>query len=306
MRRRTVGALAVVAAAVAAIVVFLSPGSASPAACSAVRLSGDPALHHPMALTRHGSFLYVADAGRGVVKKLRRDGTMVAEWRGFERPVAAAVAADGAVLVADFLADVIVETDSAGVEVRRWGDSGTGDGQFDAPAGVALGPGGDVYVSDFYNHRVQRFRRDGRFVASWGSKGIRPGRFRFPTGVALDAAGRVLVADAFNHRIQVFSPEGRREAVHGGRLWGLGGSGPGRFRVAKEVAVDAEDAVWVADAFNGRVQKLDPSGAALALWDGAADSVAPVRYPAGLAPDGAGGVFVTDFFGSRLTRVSCP
>lgn len=290
-----------------AAVFFLVPlgSEPSPERCSAVPLSGDPALDHPMALVRADDFLYVADAGNGAVKKLRPDGRVMAVWGGFERPVAVAIAGDGAVLVADFLADEVVELDSTGMRIGAWGRTGSGPGELDAPAGIALAPDGTVYVSDFYNHRVQRFRRDGRFLSTWGRRGIRPGRFRFPAGIAFDAAGRLVVADAFNHRVQVFSADGRREAVHGGWLWGLGGSRPGRFRVAKEVAVDPRGAIWVADAFNGRIQKLAESGSVLAVWDGANDAAAPVRYPAGVAPDGAGGVFVTDFFGSGMVRVTC-
>lgn len=304
MRRRSIAALVVAAGGAAAVALF-ARANAPPERCSAALLPADPELKHPMAIVRSGGSLYVADAGNGVVKKLRPDGSVAATWDGFERPVGVAAAADGALLVADFLADAVVELDSTGTETRRWGRTGPGDGEFDAPAGLAIGDDGEVCVSDFYNHRVQRFRRDGRFVASWGGKGILPGRFRFPAGLAVDGAGRVLVADAFNHRVQVFSPDGRREAVYGGWIWGLGGGGPGWFRVAKEVAVDEQGFIWVADAFNGRVQKLDPSGSALAVWNGADDRAAPVRYPAGVAPDGAGGLFTTDFFGSGVTRVSC-
>lgn len=296
-------ATAAAAVAVALIVVAVRPPVES---CFATLAPGDPALDHPMGGVWAGGFLYVADAGNGAVKKLRPDGSIVAEWGGFDRPVAVAVTPEGGVLVADFLADAVVELDSTGAEVRRWGGSGEEEGEFDAPAGLALGPDGDVYVSDFYNHRVQRFRRDGRFVSAWGERGIRPGRFRFPTGIAVAPDGRVVVADAFNHRIQVFDLDGRSTERWGGIGWGIGGGRPGWFRVAKEVALDSTGHAWVADAFNGRVQTLDDRGAVVAVWEGATEGAQPIRYPAGVAVDGEGTGFVTDFFGSGIRRVVCP
>lgn len=305
MTGRTIAGLGLlVAGLTAAVVILLWPPS--PERCSAVLLDGDPALENPMDLTWADGFLYVADAGNGSVKKLGPDGAVEAEWSGFERPVAVAVAAGGDVLVADFLADEVIVLDSSGAVSDRWGESGSRDGGFDAPSGIAVGPDGDVYVSDFYNHRVQRFGPDGEFLASWGERGIRGGRFRFPTGVAVAPGGRVLVADAFNHRVQVFTAEGEYEDRWGGIGWGIGGGWPGWFRVAKEVAVDPTGYVWVADSFNGRLQRFDAAGSVAGLWDGATGNADSIRYPAGVAVDAQGAAFVTDFFGSGVRKVRCP
>jgi hypothetical protein len=46
---------------------------------------------------------------------------------------------------------------STGVFVRKWGSSGSGDGQFNKAAGVAVDGAGNVYVTDLQNNLVQEF-----------------------------------------------------------------------------------------------------------------------------------------------------
>lgn len=262
-------------------------------------------LDQPMGLAWSEGRLYVADAEDESIEVLGADGSPLAEWRLFQRPVDVA-AHGGFVYVADFLADRVVKLGHDGDVVARWGGSGDGPGEFDAPAGLAIAPDASVYVSDFYHHRIQRFDPEGRVLGVWGRPGSWPGELHYPTEVAVDARGRVLVADAFNHRVQIFTPDGEPLQSWGGVLgYGLPGGWPRWFRVPKSVAVDAAGAVYVADAFNGRVQNLARDGTFQATWEGPAGKSGALRYPAGLTVDGQGGVFVSDFFASRLWRIRC-
>lgn len=160
---------------------------------------------------------------------------------------------------------------------------------------------GTVYVSDFYNHRIQRFDREGRFLGEWGERGRTRGRFRYPTGIAV-GQNEVYVADAFNHRIQVFSPEGEYLRQWGGIGFGVGGSWPGWFFLAKEVALDSAGDVYVVDAFNDRLQKFTRDGKLLALWD---PDDPPLRYPSGVAVGPDETVFVSEFDASRVQALQC-
>ena len=88
--------------------------------------------------------------------------------------------------------------------VKKWGSSGTGDGQFERPQGIALDSSGNVYVGDS-NNQIQKFDSNGKFITKWGSEGTGDGQFQNPSGIAMGSLGNVYVTDWGNNRIQVFS-----------------------------------------------------------------------------------------------------
>ncbi len=64
-----------------------------------------------------------------------------------------------------------------------------------------------------------------------------------------------------NSQVRVFDTEG--DPV---RTWGGFGEGPGRFADPIGIAVGTDGDLYVADRFNGRVQRLTPRGAPVAQW----------------------------------------
>lgn len=305
--RVLVAALLLVAVTALAVFVFYMPGPSG--RCRAVRrwavsAPAGTALSHPMALAWSRGALYVAAAERGAVERYDPDGTRLSVWTGLGRPVAVALT-DSLVYVADFLGDRIIVLASDGHFLRSWGRHGSGPGEFDAPSGVALDRAGTVYVTDFYNHRVQAFTADGRFLRTWGGNGRRSGKLHFPTDVAVSPAGEVLAADGFNHRVQRFTGDGRYVGKWGGIGYGVPGSWPGWFALAKDVAVDTAGRVYVADAFNGRVQVFTPEGNLLAIWGDGQPERRPLRYASAVAVGPQGHVYVSDFYGTQLWELSC-
>lgn len=286
---------------------LLAPGAPPGLRCSVVTRWGDggpggPAaaqLHHPMGLAWSSGTLYVADAEHGALKLFREDGGFVTAWSGFERPVAVA-ATGSAVYVADFLTDRVTKLSHRGSVLVRWGRAGRGAGQFEAPSGIAVDSAGEVYVADFYNHRIEKFDGEGAFLLAWGAKGRWRGRFRYPTGISVSPDGEVFVADAYNHRVQKFTTDGQYVGMWGGLQYGIPGSRPGWFRLAKDVAVDSRGDAYVADAFNHRLQGFTSQGALLGVWDDPR-----LRYPAGVAVGRRGDVYVSDFFGNAIWKLGC-
>ena len=57
------------------------------------------------------------------------------------------------------------------------------------------------------------------------------------------------VADQFNHRVQVFTTEGRWLG-----MWGKAGNQQGEFDRPNDIAIGADERVYVADFGNARVQ----------------------------------------------------
>ena len=176
-------------------------------------------------------------------------------------PKGVAVAPDGRVYVAEGRANRVTVLSADGSIAQSWGRPGANDGEFAEPWGLAVAPSGEVYVADTWNHRVQRFSPDGQHLATWGgladTRGAvdaSPGRFWGPRDVAIGPDGLVYVSDTGNKRIQVFDQDGRFVRAFGGE-----GSEPGRFNEPVGIAFQG-NSLLVADAWNGRIQRLAADG----------------------------------------------
>lgn len=187
---------------------------------------------------------------------------------------------------------------------RAFGNAGTGNGQFTAPRAVALGPDGLLYVADSGNNRIQVLDGEGNFIRAWGSAGSGPGQFQEPWGIAVSEAGQVYVSDTWNHRVQVFDLEGSY-------LYGWGSfadtkgeadGAPGVFWGPRDLAVDAQGKVYVADTGNKRVQVFTPEGEYVTQWGGG--GLIPGRFeePTGIAIGPDGSIYVADTWNRRVQK----
>lgn len=98
--------------------------------------------------------------------------------------------------------------------------------------------------------------------------GIPGDSFNRTADVAWDRAGNIYVADgasttAGNARIAKFDKDG-----HFIKSWGARGSETGRFNGIRGIAIDANGAVYVADAGNKRIQVFDADGTFVRQIDG--------------------------------------
>lgn len=161
----------------------------------------------------HRGVLYVADQNNHRVQVFDFDKTEAIESIGsfgtgnanVRSPLDVAVDDDGDVYVVDMSNDRIQVFTSHGDPDRRWGTTGTGDGEFQSPSSVAVHDG-RVYVTDGFNHRVQEFTTDGSFVRAWRSEGAGKGQFVIPRDVAADSSGQLFIADRGNNRFVRVTP----------------------------------------------------------------------------------------------------
>lgn len=191
--------------------------------------------------------------------------------------------------------------------LRSVGGRGAGAGQFTSPRAVAIGADGLWYVADSGNQRIQVLDSGGRFIRMWGSSGTEAGQFQEPWGIAVNQRlGRVYVSDTWNHRVQVFDLEGNylSEWGHFADTKGQADLEPGGFWGPRDVVVDADGNVYVADTGNKRIQKFDADGKFVAQWGGA--GVVPGRFdePTSLDIGSTGVIYVADAWNRRVQSFS--
>jgi sugar lactone lactonase YvrE len=76
-----------------------------------------------------------------------------------------------------------------GTLIKRWGQTGTGPGEFDQPHALAMDSKGRLFVGDRNNNRIQIFDQDGRFLEEWK-------QFSRPSGIYIDKKDNIYVADS--------------------------------------------------------------------------------------------------------------
>ncbi|GAC1659414.1 MAG: peptidyl-alpha-hydroxyglycine alpha-amidating lyase family protein [Gemmatimonadaceae bacterium] len=209
--------------------------------------------------------VWVTDVGRQQVFKFAADGRVLltlgergvagSDSAHFNFPTDVAVRPDGGFYVSDGYRNTrVLRFDAQGRFLNQWGKPGKGPGEFDLPHGLALDNDGRVYVADRGNSRVQVFDSTGGFVADW--HGPLLGR---PYGVAVSPDGTIFSVDGGD---QPTMPPDRGGVTHlradGTVLERFGGFGnyDGQFRLAHDVAVAPDGAVYVVDAWGQRVQKF--------------------------------------------------
>jgi len=221
------------------------------------------------------------------------------------RPRRIVIDDQGFIYVTDAGTSRVVKLSSGGQFVAAWGAQGSGPGQFGEPWGIALGNGGNIFVTDAGHNRIEKFTSNGQFVAQYGKTGTDPGQFDGPHGIRIDPAGNMYVADSALNRIQKLSPAGQSLGVWAGSAPDFPpGSGPGQFDLPQDVVFDATGNVYTADYGNNRIQKLSPTGAALAQWPLAGTSAQQFDGPTALALDAQGNIYVASSGTGRIQELS--
>lgn len=205
--------------------------------------------------------------------------------------------------------------------------SGTTNGslaeaRFYNPTGLALDPAGNLYVAEYYNHCIRKITPSGvvsTFAGMAGVSGFVQGsggqaRFMNPIGIAFDAAGNLVVADSGNCAIRIISPAGTVTTMAGAPGLATVQDGPvatAQFRRPFGVAVDRQGTVYVSEFSAHVVRKI--SGGMVSTLAGQVDqaggtdgsgSQARFSKPALLTVDEAGNLYVPDWEGATLRRVT--
>lgn len=188
--------------------------------------------------------------------------------------------------------------------------SGTEPGQFKDPIGLAVSADGIIAVVDSGNARVQRFTADGTFLDIWGDDlGVtftRTENGLGPTGITIAPDGLTWVADTWGHRVVAIDGDGQMIQSIGAETVDTGDDATrvdqdgGRFFGPRAVAVN-DDAIYVSDTGNERIQKFTRDGAFIAAWGGYGSEPEQLIEPVGIAIGPDGNLYVADSGNARIS-----
>ncbi|MFC1736807.1 twin-arginine translocation signal domain-containing protein [Candidatus Hydrogenedentota bacterium] len=237
--------------------------------------------------------------GCGSAKSVAKHGFAV--WGGpgirkgfFRRPRAIEVNGDE-VYVIDTTGRVQVFS-MDGVHLRQWTvpevDNGT-------PTGISFGVEGRVLIPDTHYGRILEYSLTGDLLETWGSYGTGEEQFIYATGIRQMADGTYYISEygVGAERVHVFD-SGKRFKLQ----WGGPGSDPGMFSRLMSISTDEDEAIYVVDTCNHRIQRFDREGTYISSIGEAGSGAGQIKFPHDMAfaPDGS--ILVCEFGNHRISR----
>ncbi|RLC18043.1 MAG: hypothetical protein DRI57_08945, partial [Deltaproteobacteria bacterium] len=222
-----------------------------------------------------------------------------------------------------------------------WGIKGEGDGEFLSPRGIAFDSQGFVYVTDSVRNCVQKFTREGKFLSKWGDdEDGEGGLLNAPNGLAIDKDDFIYVVNEGGDSVQKFDLKGDTprfvspkwggesgtnrvkqridelideylEAIQTYRMnfqalknliqYLPNGIGNGEFKTPKDIAIDHQGFVYIADTGNQRIQKFSSEGNFLSKWASVNKTRGTFQSPLGVAVYGEF-IYVADSGNNRIQQ----
>ncbi len=195
--------------------------------------------------------------------------------------------------VAETAQNHLLEFSPQGKELKHFGETGSGLGQFNGIGGIAVNKLGDLYAIDTDNHRVQEFSNNGEYIT------------QFPAGNAMAIAvdsegteGNVWIHNwgpLSGSELVKFSPSGTQLAQFGS----IGGA-PGQLSIGFGLAI-SNNKIYVAEL--GRAQEFTTSGEFLGQFDEGGWSKGTWPWDIAIDPT-TGNVFIAELGTDRVQEFS--
>lgn len=308
-------------------------------------------LSQPYALTLDAAGnLYITDTGNNRIRKINTSGaisTMAgaglssppnnngpALQANLDKPVGIARDASGNFYVSEMMSHTIRKISSTGI-ITAFAGTGTaafaGDGgpadsaKLSSPHAIVSDALGNLWIADTGNNRIRKIGANdtiatvaGTGTSSFAGDGgpAMGAQFNKPSGMAIDKNGSLHIADAANHRIRKITQAGTVSTVAGSGVQGMAGDGGSAVAAAlnqpSSIVFDTTGNLFIADAGNNRIRKVDTNGiittvagtgAAGYAGDGGPALSAKLNFPAGIAVDKAGNMFIADTYNNRVRYI---
>ena len=243
-------------------------------------------------------------------------------------PRGLAVDRAGNLYIADAFNHRVRRVDSMGriatvVGIGDWGFEGEGGPALEAnlrrPEALAVDALDNLYVGDGLNHRVRKVDSTGAITTvagsgDWGFDGdggpALSARLSIPKGLVVDGYGNLYITNEDDHRVRMVNASGVITTVAGAHEAGFGGDGglATRAQLSAPVglAMDLRGNLYIADRDNHRVRMVNPAGVITTVagtgqvgpgGDGGPAAMASVGYPADVAVDAFGNLFISQRIG---------
>ncbi|QWV93144.1 putative Ig domain-containing protein [Geomonas oryzisoli] len=163
----------------------------------------------------------------------------------------------------------------AGTGVAGYGQDGipAGATTLSNPIGLALDASGNLYIADSGNNRIRKIDSAGIITTVAGNGAAASNgdglpanlaSVNQPVGVALDALGNLYVAEFSGNRVRKIDTAGIITTVAGNGFPDYNGDNISAAAAAigqpGSVSIDADGNLYIADSYNARIRKVDPSG----------------------------------------------
>ena len=172
----------------------------------------------------------------------------------FDRPTDIAWLPDGTFFISDgYGGKRVAKFDKDGKFLMDWGSApkdpnNPGPNEWNTVHSIAVSNDRRVFVVDRGHHRIQVFDENGKFLDMW-TTGVRS----LPYTHLITTDQFLWIADGGTNRIVKYDLSGHY--LYG---WGTGGAPWGQFNGPHSMTVDQEGNLYIAEVFNGRIQKFRP------------------------------------------------
>jgi sugar lactone lactonase YvrE len=249
-------------------------------------------------------------------------------------PDAVAVDTSGDLLIADSVNQRVRKVDTNGIISTVAGDGMpgfSGDGgpatkaKLNGPSAVVSDASGNLFIADAYNDRIRKVDANGIITTvagngSFGDSGdggaATMASLNFPRGLSVDASGNLFIADSGNNRVRMVDTNGIISTVAGSGVSGYSGDGAvatkAKLNYPLGLALDALGEIFISDSGNNRVRKVGANGIITTVagdgnqgysGDGGGATGASLNYPASVAVDISGNLFIADLANERVRKV---